>query len=143
MKETKLSSSPQSSAARKNPTKSSSKKPSNSKQTEFSADDVFKLVISSLEASKAEDIVPIDIHDKSALADFMVVASGTSHRHIGSTADHLIRALKEAGFGAPKVEGLTNCDWVLVDTGDVIVHLFRPEVREFYNLEKMWMMPEE
>jgi ribosome-associated protein len=68
----------------------------------------------------------------------MVVASGRSHRHVGAIADHVLRDLKEAGFGSARVEGLPQCDWVLIDAGDVIVHVFRPEVRSFYNLEKMW-----
>jgi ribosome-associated protein len=68
----------------------------------------------------------------------MIVASGRSHRHVGALADHVLRALKDAGVGKAKVEGLPHCDWVLIDAGDVIVHLFRPEVRAFYNLEKIW-----
>ena len=72
------------------------------------------------------------------MADGLVVASGRSHRHVGAMADHLLRALKEAGYGKCRVEGLPNCDWVLIDSGDVIVHVFRPEVREFYNLERLW-----
>ena len=81
----------------------------------------------------------IDLKDKSSVADGMIVASGRSHRHVGAMADHLLRMLKEAGYGRARVEGLPHCDWVLIDAGDVIVHLFRPEVRAFYNLEKMWM----
>ncbi len=69
----------------------------------------------------------------------MIVASGRSHRHVGAVADHLLRDIKSSGFPAAKVEGLPACDWVLLDAGDIIVHIFRPEVREFYNLEKMWM----
>ena len=95
-------------------------------------------MISSLEDSKAEQIVNIDIAKKSALGDFMVIASGRSHRHVGAIADQLTRALKKAKIGPVRVEGLPNCDWVLIDIGDVIVHIFRPEVRDFYNLEKMW-----
>ena len=72
----------------------------------------------------------------------MVVASGRSHRHVAAVADHLIKAMKEAGFGNARVEGLSSADWVLIDAGDVIVHLFRPEVREFYNIEKMWQAPD-
>lgn len=102
------------------------------------ADEIFKTVKESLADSKAEDIVSIDIAGKSALADHMVIASGRSHRHVNAVADHLLRALKQAGFGTSKVEGLSGADWVLIDTGDVIVHIFRPEVREFYALEKMW-----
>lgn len=102
------------------------------------AERIFRTVLASLDASKAEDIVSLDIKGKSALADHMVIASGRSHRHVGAVADHLLRALKGAGFGAARVEGLSGADWVLIDTGDVIVHIFRPEVRAFYALEKMW-----
>ena len=100
-------------------------------------------VLESLDESKAEEVVDIDIEGKSALADHMVIASGRSHRHVGAVSDRLLRDLKEAGFGAPKVEGQPANDWVLIDTGDVIVHIFRPEVREFYNLEKMWQVTAE
>ncbi len=98
----------------------------------------FATVVTSLEDAKAEEIVTIDISGKSSIGDAMVVASGRSHRHVGAIADRLTRDLKETGFGTASVEGLPHCDWVLVDTGDVIVHIFRPEVREFYNIEKMW-----
>lgn len=96
------------------------------------------IISSSLEDSKAEDIVTLEITGKSALADHMIVASGRSHRHVGAIADQVLRNLKSAGFGSAKVEGLPHCDWVLVDAGDVIAHIFRPEVRDFYNIEKMW-----
>jgi ribosome-associated protein len=102
----------------------------------------LETVLASLDDSKAEDIVSIDIQGKSSLADNMVVASGRSHRHVAAVAEHLIKALKEAGFGFPRVEGQANADWVLIDSGDVIVHVFRPEVREFYNIEKMWQAPD-
>lgn len=105
--------------------------------------DVLDTVIASLEDSKAEDLVKINIQGKSALGDFMIVASGRSHRHVSAIADHMLRDLKDKGFGTPKTEGLTGCDWVLIDTGDIIIHIFRPEVREFYGLEKMWQMPEQ
>jgi len=100
--------------------------------------DALQTVLTSLENAKAEGIVTIDIQNKSSLGDYMVVASGRSHRHVGAVADRLVRDLKDAGFGPLKVEGLPHCDWVLIDAGDLIVHVFRPEVREFYNLEKMW-----
>jgi len=100
---------------------------------------VLKTVLASLDESKAEDAVTIDIAGKSALGDNMVVASGRSHRHVGAIAERLVTDLKQAGHGPVRVEGLPHCDWVLVDVGDVIVHLFRPEVRTFYNIEKMWM----
>ena len=102
---------------------------------------VLEMIRTSLEDSKAEEIVTIDIQEKSSLGDYMVIASGRSQRHVGAIADHLIRQLKKAGKGSPRVEGLQSADWVLIDAGDIIVHLFRPEVREFYSLEKMWQMP--
>ncbi len=102
----------------------------------------LETTLRSLEDSKAENIVPIDIQGKSPLADYMIVASGRSHRHVAAVADHLIRALKDAGFGNARVEGLSSADWVLIDAGDIIVHVFRPEVREFYNIEKMWQTPD-
>ena len=115
--------------------------PQASDTADFAAEDVYKTVLESLEDSKAEEINSIDITGKSALGDYMIVASGRSHRHVGAIADHLLRAIKEAGYGTAKVEGLPNCDWVLIDTGDVIVHIFRPEVREFYGIEKMLQVP--
>ncbi|WP_423827928.1 ribosome silencing factor [Sinorhizobium americanum] len=102
----------------------------------------LKLVLESLEDSKAEDIITINIAGKSALGDFMVVVSGRSNRHVMAIADHLVTDLKDEGLGNPRVEGLEGGDWVLIDTGDVIVHIFRPEIREFYNIEKMWAAPE-
>jgi ribosome-associated protein len=96
------------------------------------------LMLARLEDDQAQDVILIDLKDKSSVADAMIVASGRSHRHVGAIADHLLRALKDAGFGRARVEGLPHCDWVLIDAGDVIVHLFRPEVRAFYNLEKIW-----
>jgi ribosome-associated protein len=72
----------------------------------------------------------------------MVVASGRSNRHVAAVCDRLISELKDAGYGTPRVEGLATGDWVLIDAGDVIVHVFRPEIREFYNIEKMWQTPE-
>ncbi len=93
---------------------------------------------SSLDDDKAEDLVVIDLHGKSSIADFLVIASGRSDRHVGAIAEHLLRRVKETDLGRCKVEGLNKRDWVLIDLGDIIVHIFRPEVREFYNLEKMW-----
>ena len=104
----------------------------------MSAAELENLVMSRLDDDKAEDIVSIDLTDKSSVADRMIVASGRSHRHVGALADHVLRALKDAGFGRARVEGLPHCDWVLIDAGDLIVHLFRPEVRQFYNIEKIW-----
>ncbi len=96
------------------------------------------MAISSLEDDKAEDEIVIDLSGKSTLADYIVIASGRSQRQVGAMADHLVEKLKAAGAKAVAVEGLPQCDWVLVDAGDVVVHLFRPEVREFYKLEKLW-----
>ena len=95
----------------------------------------------SLDDDKAEDVAVIDLAGKSSLADFMVIASGTSQRQVGAMAGHLREKVKAAGYPGPPVEGLPHCDWVLLDAGDVIVHLFRPEVRAFYDLEKMWSAP--
>ena len=99
---------------------------------------MIDVVLQSLDDAKAEDVVSVDIAGKSSLADYMVVTSGRSNRHVSAVAGQVMKALREAGFDKPRVEGLPHADWVLVDGGDVIVHIFRPEVREFYNLEKMW-----
>ena len=91
-----------------------------------------------MDDAKAEAIVTISLDGKAAIADSMVVASGRSNRHVGAIADQLVEKLKEAGHRNLRIEGLPQCDWVLVDAGDVVVHVFRPEVRSFYNLEKLW-----
>ena len=91
-----------------------------------------------LDDAKADNIVSIDLTGKTSLGDIMIVASGRSQRHVGAIADKLIERLKEEGVRDTRVEGMPLCDWVLIDAGDVIVHIFRPEAREFYNLEKMW-----
>ncbi len=106
--------------------------------------DPLQLVLDSLDQDKAEDIVAIDLRGKTSIADNMVIASGRSSRQVGAIAQHLVERVKDAGLGACKVEGMTQGDWVLIDVGDVVVHVFRPEVRLFYNLEKMWSvaMPE-
>lgn len=96
------------------------------------------MVLASLDDSKGEDIAPIDLTGKSALADCMVIATGRSQRHVTAIADRLLEDLKKAGGDHIRVEGLRGGDWVLIDAGDVIVHIFRPELRAFYNLEKMW-----
>ncbi len=87
---------------------------------------------------KAEDTTTIDLTGKTSIADAMVVTSGRSNRHVGAIADRVIQSLKQAGLPKVRVEGMPHCDWVLIDAGDVIVHVFRPEVRTFYNLERMW-----
>ena len=99
---------------------------------------VAGIVLACLDDMKAENVVSIDLEGKTSLADLMVIATGRSTTHVGSIADRIISACKAAGLPTPRVEGVPNCDWVLVDASDVIVHVFRPEVREFYNLEKMW-----
>ncbi len=101
-------------------------------------EELSELIIHSLDADKAEDITTIDLAERSSIADYMVVATGRSQRQVAALADHLMRKLKEVGLGTCQVEGLSQGDWVLIDAGDVIVQIFRPEVREFYNLEKMW-----
>jgi ribosome-associated protein len=100
--------------------------------------DSIALVQRVLEDMKAEDITVIDLVGKTSLADAMIIASGTVNRHVAAIAEALIEAIKNAGKPSPQVEGMPACDWVLLDTGDVIIHVFRPEVRQFYNLEKMW-----
>ncbi|WP_273718128.1 MULTISPECIES: ribosome silencing factor [Bartonella] len=108
----------------------------------FSVKESLEIILKSLEDTKAEDIVAIDIQGKSSLADYMVIASANSQRHVSSIADHLLRIWKDSGQGLARVEGLSGGDWVLIDTGDIIIHLFRPEIRLFYNLEKIWMAPD-
>lgn len=100
--------------------------------------ELLALIQSTLADDKAEDLVTIDLTDKTAIADHMVIATGSSSRKVSSMAEHIVEALKNAGQGRALAEGLEQGDWALVDTGDVIVHLFRPEVRAFYNIEQMW-----
>ena len=87
---------------------------------------------------KAEETIAIDLAGKTSLADTMIITSGRSQRHVGSIADKIIQEMKNRGYGNARVEGMPACDWVLIDAGDVIVHVFRPEVRAFYSIEKMW-----
>nr|WP_245657081.1 ribosome silencing factor [Meinhardsimonia xiamenensis] len=108
-----------------------------------SSEVLLERVLSSLEDDKAESIVSIDLRGKSDVADYMVVCSGRSSRQVVSIADKLVERLKLAFRLSSKVEGKEAGDWVLIDAGDVVVHVFRPEVREFYQLEKMWMSPAE
>jgi len=96
------------------------------------------VILKQLDDSKAQQVVTITLEEKKAVADVMVVASGTSNRHVGAIADQVMQKLKERGYRDLRIQGLPQCDWVLVDAGDVIVHIFRPEVRSFYNLEKLW-----
>ena len=104
----------------------------------ISPEEMKTLVEQSLDADKAEDIVVIDLENQSALADYMIIASGTSTRHVSALAQKLKQRLELQGVREIRMEGLTQSDWVVVDAGDIIIHLFRPEVRSFYNMEKMW-----
>jgi ribosome-associated protein len=106
-----------------------------------SADDVLQAVKSSLDHDKADDVVVIDLAGKTSIADYMIVASGTSKRHIAAMSDHILEKVKEIGATSVATEGTGYCDWVLIDSGDVVVHLFRPEIREFYALERLWGAP--
>jgi ribosome-associated protein len=103
-----------------------------------SPEETLRLVLASLDDMKAEDTLTIDLRGQTAIADDMVVTSGRSNRHVGAVADRVLEDLRKAGVPNLRVEGMPHCDWVLIDAGDVIVHVFRPEVRIFYNLEKMW-----
>jgi ribosome-associated protein len=99
-------------------------------------------ILTSLDDDKAEDITTIELRGRSSLADAIVIATGRSQRHVSAIAEHLARRLKEAGYGTRPVDGLNSGDWVLVDAGDIIVHVFRPEVRTYYDLEGMWSVGE-
>jgi len=99
-------------------------------------------ILVSLDDDKAEDVVTIHLAGRSSLADWIVIANGRSQRHVSAIAEHLARKLKEAGYGTRPVDGMESGDWVLVDAGDVIVHIFRPEVRAYYDLEGMWSVKE-
>lgn len=101
------------------------------------------LILESLEDDQAQDIVSIALEGKSSIADHMIVASGRSTRQVAAIATKLAERVKKGGHGTPRIEGLPAADWVLIDAGDVVVHLFRPEVRSFYNLERMWGFGEE
>jgi ribosome-associated protein len=107
--------------------------------SDFTADQLLAAVLASVDDDKAEDIVQIDLRGRSDVADYMVICSGRSSRQVGAIAEKLADRLKQAFRISVKMEGKETGDWVLIDTGDVIVHVFRPEVREFYQLEKMWM----
>jgi len=103
--------------------------------------EILKIILARLDDQKAFDTVKIDLKGKTTIADFMVVTCGRSNRHVGAIADHVIDELHKRGITGVRVEGQPQCDWVLIDASDVIIHVFRPEVREFYNLEKMWARP--
>jgi ribosome-associated protein len=102
------------------------------------AAETLRLILARLDDMKAEDTITINLSGKSSIADTMVITSGRSNRHVGAIADRVLQGLKESGLPNARVEGMPHCDWVLIDAGDVIVHVFRPEVRAFYSLEKMW-----
>lgn len=101
---------------------------------------LLNVAVESLEKFKAQDIVKIDLSGKTSIADFMLIASGTSSRQIRAMAEHTVTMIKRNIKAPVNIEGLNQGDWVLIDSGDIIIHLFRPEVREFYNLEKMWQI---
>jgi len=118
--------------------KPASQKPAVAARKPAPQSDLLKRIVASLEDDKAENIVTIDLEGRTALCDAAVIASGRSSRHVSAMAEHLARRLKESGYGTRPVNGQAQGDWVLVDAGDVIVHLFRPEVRDYYDLEGMW-----
>ncbi len=107
-------------------------------RADMGADALHQLVLAQLDDDQAQEVVSIPLEGKSSIADHMVIASGRSTRQVASMAQKLAEKIKQAGFGHARVEGLPAADWVLIDAGDVVVHLFRPEVRSFYNLERMW-----
>jgi len=104
-------------------------------------EDMRDFVEKSLDADKAFDVSTIDLSDQNALADYMIIASGTSSRHVAAIAEKIRERLSARGVKNIHIEGIRNADWVVLDAGDIIVHLFRPEVRDFYNIEKMWGAP--
>lgn len=101
--------------------------------------ELLELILNSLESDKAEDIVHIDLRGRSSIGDFMVICSGRSSRQVAAMSEKLVERIKAETGRTSKIEGKDTGDWVLIDTGDVVVHVFRPEVREFYQLEKMWV----
>lgn len=116
--------------------------PASSAQGKAESRALYDLIMKSLDDDQAQDIVSIPLEGKSNIADHMVIAEGRSTRQVAAIAQKLAERVKQAG-GEARIEGLANADWVLIDAGDVVVHLFRPEVRSFYNLERMWAVGEE
>ena len=108
-------------------------------ESDLGGDELLELITQSLESDKAEDIVQIDLRGRSSIGDYMVVCSGRSTRQVSAMSEKLVDRIKQATGRTSKIEGKETGDWVLIDTGDVIVHVFRPEVREFYQIEKMWV----
>ncbi|MBX7458782.1 ribosome silencing factor [Qipengyuania sp. 1NDH17] len=106
--------------------------------TDADKKELLDFVLKQLDDDQAQEVVTIDLEGKSSIADYMVIASGRSTRQVASIAQKLAEKLKQNGYGPVKLEGLPAADWVLLDAGDIVVHLFRPEVRSFYNLERMW-----
>ncbi len=106
---------------------------------DLTSEELLAVILSSLDDDKAEDVVQIDLRDKSSMGDYMVICSGRSSRQVGAIAEKLAVRLKQDHGRSARIEGKDTGDWVLIDTGDIIVHVFRPEVREFYQLEKMWL----
>jgi ribosome-associated protein len=107
---------------------------------EHAADNLRKLVMTALEDLKADDIVEMDVHDKTSVTDYVVIASGTSNRHVKSIADNVVSEARQAGYRPLGVEGENEAEWVLVDLGDVVVHVMQPRVRDFYDLESLWQV---
>lgn len=118
--------------------KTSSKKDAKPKPAALDVAQLAETLRQILDDAKAEDISVLDLEGKTSIADFMLIATGRSDRHVGAIAERVIGTLRDMRLKAPRVEGMPVCDWVLIDTGDIILHLFRPEVRGFYNLEKLW-----
>jgi ribosome-associated protein len=119
------------------PSGSSATKKAQNKASSLDADGLHNLILKSLDDDQAQDIISIPLEGKSSIADYMVVASGRSSRQVAAIAQKLLERIKKSGRHA-RVEGLPSADWVLIDAEDVVVHVFRPEVRSFYNLERMW-----
>ncbi|MDQ3247091.1 MAG: ribosome silencing factor [Pseudomonadota bacterium] len=117
--------------------------PTNKESDTIRVEDLHRLVLQSLDDDQAQEVVSIPLEGKSSIADHMVIASGRSTRQVASMANKLAEKIKEMRGRSPRVEGLPTADWVLIDADDVIVHLFRPEVRTFYNLERMWAFGDE
>ncbi|MGA1759692.1 MAG: ribosome silencing factor [Rhodobacteraceae bacterium] len=113
--------------------------PAGAGETHLTSEELLSHILESLESDKAEDIVQIDLRGKTSIGDYMVIASGRSSRQVSAMSEKLMDRLKQDHNRLCKVEGKETGDWVLIDTGDIIVHVFRPEVREFYQLEKMWL----